>query len=276
MPKIFCFLAFAFTCSLYPAASFAEPKPKPEPELEPEPAESTEPDYTQYELTVFMAKPGKLAAVHDWLRTHHENVFAKHGATNIAYFTPTGPNPDNQILTIHRYSSLPALLKTSRAIKADPLWQPMDTDLNTPESLLESATSIRLKPTDYSPEFTPSESKVPRVFELRVYTCPSPEKLFYLHDRFREHTMKLFAKHGMENLVYWKPMDGEQYDVKLAYLLSHKSEAAAKESFASFRADPDWLAVKKASEEKAGGSLTNAERGVVSEFLEATGYSPLK
>jgi len=202
MPKIFCFLAFAFTCSLYPAASFAEPKPKPEPELEPEPAESTEPDYTQYELTVFMAKPGKLAAVHDWLRTHHENVFAKHGATNIAYFTPTGPNPDNQILTIHRYSSLPALLKTSRAIKADPLWQPMDTDLNTPESLLESATSIRLKPTDYSPEFTPSASQVSRVFELRVYTCPSPEKLFYLHDRFREHTMKLFAKHGMENLVY--------------------------------------------------------------------------
>jgi len=71
-------------------------------------------------------------------------------------------------------------------------------------------------------------------------------------------------------------MDGELYDVKLAYLLSHKSEAAAKESFASFRADPDWLAAKKASEEKAGGSLTVKENGVVSEFLVPTDYSPLK
>jgi hypothetical protein len=270
MPKLFFALVFAFTCSLHSAVSFAEPKPKPEP------AESTEPDYTQYELTVFTAKPGKLAAVHDWLRAHHEDVFAKNGATNIAYFTPTGPNPDNKILAIHRYPSLPALLKTSRAIKADPLWKPMDTAENAPDSLLESTTTVRLKPTDYSPEFPLTESQPPRVFELRTYTCPSPEKLFYLHDRFREHTMKLFAKHGMENLVYWQPMDGEQWDVQLAYLLSHKSEAAAKESFASFRADPDWLAAKKASEEKAGGSLTNAERGVVSEFLEATEYSPLK
>ena len=71
-------------------------------------------------------------------------------------------------------------------------------------------------------------------------------------------------------------MEGERSDVQLVYLLGHKSEAAAKESFASFRADPDWLAAKKASEERAGGSLSNAENGVVSEFLKATDYSPLK
>jgi hypothetical protein len=276
MPKIFFTLVFAFTCSLYSAVSFAEPKPEPEPEPESEPAESSEPDHTQYELTVFTAKPGKLAAVHDWLRAHHEDVFAKHGATNIAYFAPAGPNPDSKILAIHRYPSLPALLKTSRAIKSDPLWKPMDTAENTPDALLESTTTVRLKPTDYSPEFTPSESQPPHVFELRTYTCPSPEKLFYLHDRFRDHTMGLFKKHGMENLVYWHPQDCDNADRMLIYLLAHKSEAAAKESFASFRTDPDWLAVKKASEEKAGGSLTNAERGVVSEFLEATEYSPLK
>ena len=268
MPNLLfaCLLAIAYALS--PGVSIAQP--------EPEPSESTEADHTQYEFTVFAAKPGKLAAVHDWLRAHHEDVFAKHGATNIAYFTPTGPNPDNKILAIHRYPSLPSLLKTSRAIKADPLWKQMDTAENAPDSLLESTTTVRLKPTDYSPEFTPSESKPSRVFELRTYMCPSPEKLFYLHDRFREHTMKLFAKHGMENLVYWQPMDGEQWDVQLAYLLSHKSEAAAKESFASFRADPDWLAAKKASEEQAGGSLTVKENGVVSEFLDATEYSPLR
>jgi hypothetical protein len=261
-----CLLAIAYVLS--PGVSCAEP--------EPDPAESSEPDYTQYELTIFTAKPGKIAAVHDWLRAHHEDVFAKHGATNIAYLTPTGSDSDSKILAIHEYPSLPALLKTSRAIKADPIWQSADTAENTPESLLENTTTLRLRPTDYSPEFTPTESKPPRVFELRTYTCPTPEKLFYLHDRFREHTMKLFAKHGMENLIYWNPMDGEQSDVQLVYLLGHKSEAAAKESFASFRADPDWLAAKKASEERASGSLTNAENGVVSEFFTPTEYSPLK
>lgn len=266
MPNLFFACLLALASVLLPAVSLAEP----------EPPESNKPNFTQYELTVFTAKPGKLAAVHDWLRAHHEDAFTKHGATNIGYLVPSGPNPENKLLAIHRYPSLPALLKTSRAIKADPLWKPMDTAEITPDALLESTTTVRLKPTDYSPEFTPTESQPPRVFELRTYTCPSPDKLFSLHDRFRKHTMKLFAKHGMENLVYWQPMDGEQSDVQLVYLLGHKSEAAAKESFAAFRADPDWIAAKKASEEKAGGSLTNADKGVVSEFLEATEYSPLR
>ena len=94
--------------------------------------------------------------------------------------------------------------------------------------------------------------------------------------RFHEHTMKLFEKHGMENLVYWTPDERPAAKQRLVYLLAHKSEAAAKESFAKFRADPDWLAAKKASEEKAGGSLTNPEKGVVSEFLAPTEYSPLR
>jgi hypothetical protein len=55
-----------------------------------------------------------------------------------------------------------------------------------------------------------------------------------------------------------------------------KSQEAAKESFAAFRKDPDWLTAKEASEKVAGGSLTNKQGGVVSEFLVATEYSPLR
>jgi hypothetical protein len=63
---------------------------------------------------------------------------------------------------------------------------------------------------------------------------------------------------------------------RLVYLLAHESEDAAKESFAAFRKDPDWIAAKEASEKAAGGSLTNKQGGVVSEFLAATEYSPLR
>jgi hypothetical protein len=59
-------------------------------------------------------------------------------------------------------------------------------------------------------------------------------------------------------------------------LLAHKSKDAADKSFTEFRKDPDWVAAKKASEEKAGGSLTVEKTGVVSEFLKPTDYSTVK
>lgn len=239
------------------------------------PAES-EPDTTRYELQVIQVKPGKLDALHKWFAAHQEDVLAKKGATNVAYFTPDGENPDSKILCLLRFPSLPAVMQFSRAVKADPLWKPFDTDSDGPEVLVEKVEVMHLRPTAFSPVFEPSQSAQPRVFELRTYTCPSPEKLARLHDRFRQHTMGLFAKHGMENLVYWQPLDGDDSDRKLVYLLAHKSRDAAKESFGAFRADPDWIAAKKASEEQAGGSLTNAENGVVSEFFIPTEYSPLR
>jgi hypothetical protein len=235
-----------------------------------------QPDTTRYELQVIHAKPGKLDEVHAWFRAHQQDVLAKHGAENMSYLVPVGANPENTILAVYKFPSLPAVLAFGRAIKADPLWKAFDTSTDTPELLVAKVDIMGLTPTDYSPDFKPEKAIQPRVFELRTYTCPSPEKLAALHDRFRSHTVKLFAKHGMENLVYWQPRDIEDSDRKLVYLLGHKSQDAAKESFAAFRKDPDWLAAKEASEKAAGGSLTNAENGVVSEFFVATDYSPLK
>lgn len=235
-----------------------------------------EPDTPRYELQVITAKPGKLDAVHAWLKAHQQDVLAKHGAENMVYLVPAGANPENKILAVYKFPSLPAVLAFGRAIKADPLWKPFDTASDTPDVLVAKMDIMSLTPTDYSPEFKPVQASQPRVFELRTYTSPSPEKLAALHERFRSHTVKLFAKHAMENLVYWQPRDIPASDRKLVYLLAHKSQESAKESFAAFRKDPDWLAAKEASEKAAGGSLTSAENGVVSEFFVATEYSPLR
>jgi hypothetical protein len=135
------------------------------------------------------------------------------------------------------------------------------------ESLLMSAT-------DYSPEIKPSQEQE-RVFELRTYAT-TKGNLPLLHDRFRDHTIKLFEKHGMTNIGYWSLQpDQENADKTLIYILAHKSVDAAKSSFAAFRADPDWLAARKASEEKGGGSLTEKD-GVKSLFMKATDYSPIR
>ena len=79
----------------------------------------------------------------------------------------------------------------------------------------------------------------------------------------------------MENIVYWIPEGDPDNSKRLIYLLGHKSIESAKESFAAFRKDPEWVEAKKLSEERRG-SLTAEKNGVVSEFLVATEYSPLR
>ena len=81
------------------------------------------------------------------------------------------------------------------------------------------------------------------VAELRIYTA-TPGNNDKVLARFRDHTMKLFEKHGMRNLGYAVPMDEKDgAGQKLIYVLTHKSREAAKESWKNFSADPEWKAV---------------------------------
>lgn len=124
-----------------------------------------------------------------------------------------------------------------------------------------------IKPLQAEPE------KPAHVYELRTYTTEEG-RLPALHARFRDHTVKLFEKHGMKNVIYLTPIDGDGKPVgnKLVYLLAHKSQAAAKASFDSFRQDPDWKAAREASE-KDGKILSVAPE---SQFFVPTDYSPMK
>ena len=118
---------------------------------------------------------------------------------------------------------------------------------------------------------SPSVAKDSRCFELRTYYA-APGKLEALNARFRDHTCKLFKKHGMEIVGFWIPTDKEQgVENKLVYLLAHKSREAAKKSWADFGNDPDWK--KARSESEVNGKLTEKVESV---FMAATDYSPMK
>lgn len=110
----------------------------------------------------------------------------------------------------------------------------------------------------------------PRIFELRTYVAP-PGKLKELHARFRDHTLKLFEKHGMKNVIYLSPTDPKQAENTLVYLISHASKESSEKSWAAFKADPEWQAAHKASEKN--GKLVES---VKVEFFNATDYSPIK
>jgi hypothetical protein len=86
-----------------------------------------------------------------------------------------------------------------------------------------------------------------RIFELRTYHS-APGKMEALHARFRNHTCKLFEKHHMTIIGFWTPTDAQQAKRKLIYLLAFPSKEAAAKSWKDFGADPEWKAVKEASE----------------------------
>jgi hypothetical protein len=112
----------------------------------------------------------------------------------------------------------------------------------------------------------PSQTKG-KVFELRTYTA-NEGKLETLHTTFKNHLMGFFQKHGITNVVYFKPTDAPLSQTTLIYLVSHDSREAAAKSWAAFRNDPDW---KKISAET--GPMASK---VDSVFLETTDYSPMK
>jgi hypothetical protein len=109
-----------------------------------------------------------------------------------------------------------------------------------------------------------------RVFEIRTYHC-FPGRLEALHKRFREHTTKIFEKHGMTNVAYWTFEDSPDKESTLIYVISHASREQAKKNWEEFRNDPEWKAVAAASE--ADGKIVEK---VDSVFVDATDYSPLR
>jgi hypothetical protein len=110
-----------------------------------------------------------------------------------------------------------------------------------------------------------------RVFELRTYTA-GPGKLDALNARFRNHTIALFKKHGMEVVGFWMPLDKDAgAGEKLVYLLAFPSRAAAEASWKAFRDDPEWVKVKAESE--TAGTLAAKVESV---FLTPTDYSAMK
>ena len=110
-----------------------------------------------------------------------------------------------------------------------------------------------------------------KVFELRTYTS-ADGLLPNLQARFRDHTMRLFERHGMKNVGYWVPQDSPASDDTLIYIISHDSRQAATDSWASFRDDPEWAEVSQASRVDGQSIVANVE----SVFMESTDYSPMK
>jgi len=115
---------------------------------------------------------------------------------------------------------------------------------------------------------TPASAPQP-VYELRIY-YPAPGKAEALNARFRNHTLKLFARHGMRNVAYWNELPRpDAPEGRVVYILAYPSREAREADWKAFGADPEWQ--KVVAESEANGKIVTKVESI---FMTMADYSP--
>ena len=146
--------------------------------------------------------------------------------------------------------------------------------------LLSAGLALRLRAAQDQDKQAPSDARPAaaqssagakgRFYEMRTYHL-AEGKLEDLHNRFRNHTNRLFKKHGIEMIGYWTPADAPASQNTLVFLLAFPSREAREQSWKSFQDDPEWKKAK-ADSERNGPLVTKADQL----FMNPTDYSPAK
>ena len=214
-----------------------------------------------YESRVYYAVPGKLQAINDRFANHTMGYFKKHHIGMMGYWTDE-IGASNQLTYILNFDSMADREKKWAAFGADPGWHQVRAETESAGPLVAKVHNSFMRPTPYSPE--PQLSS--KVQELRVYDA-MPGKLPALHDRFSNHTMRLFEKHGIENVAYWTEDVG--ISNRLVYMLGYPSLGAREKGWTAFQADPEWQ--KARAESEKNGPLVRVSHHSI---LRLTPYSP--
>ena len=214
-----------------------------------------------YESRVYHAVPGKLPALNDRFASITMGYFNQYDIGMMGFWTDDigASNKLTYILTFDDMADREKKWTTFGADKAR-LAAFAETEVDGP--LVAIVNNSFMQATPYSPKPQLSSN----VQELRVYDA-MPGKLPALHDRFSNHTMPLFEKHGIENIAYWTEVVGTSN--RLVYMLGYPSLGDREKSWAAFGADPDWQ--KARTESEKDGPLVRVSRHSI---MRPTSYSP--
>ena len=241
--------------------------------------EPQQPAIGLYEMRIYTAAPGKMAALDARFRDHTIGLFQKHGMTPVGFFhvyAAPGAPADDRLFYIMGYKDRAARDAAWSAFAQDPEWQKVYADSQKDGSLTAPGgiQNIFLSPAEYSPKLNLTPSPVARHFEYRTYTA-NPGKLENIHARFRDHTTRIFSRIGMTNYLYWRPVaDQPAQTDKMMYLMAYSTPAARTTMWQAFSADEEWK--KVSAESQVDGQLLKTPGGVVSVQLTPTDYSPLR
>ncbi len=214
-----------------------------------------------YEYRTYEATPGNIGALNKHLEVA-SGLFAKHDLGVLGFWTEEF-GASFQVNYMWIYEDMEDRQKKLAAFGSDPDWRKQVEQETAEHGVVVARThNIMFQPTAYCPE-----SKMGgNVQELRIYDA-MPGRLPELHNRFANHTMGLFEKHGMTNVGYWTEAFGTSS--RLVYMLGFPSIADRENSWRAFGSDPDWQ--KARSESEVNGTLVG---GIKNVLLRPTAYSP--
>ena len=214
-----------------------------------------------FEYRVYTAVPGKLPALNDRFANHTIGFFKQYGVGMMGFWTDD-IGVSNQLTYITTFNTMADRETKWAEFGSDTKRQQVfaETEVNGPLVAVVENTFMRLTP------YSPSPQLSSKVQELRVYDT-LPGRLPALHDRFANHTMALFERHGIQNVAYWTEDVGTNN--RLVYMLGYESLSDREKSWASFGADPDWKKAREASE--TNGSIVRKSRHRI---MRLTDYSP--
>ncbi|MCA9120711.1 MAG: NIPSNAP family protein [Planctomycetaceae bacterium] len=226
-----------------------------------------------FELRTYTTNEGKLDNLNARFRDHTVGLFKKHGMESVGYWVPTDEaQSKNTLIYVIKHASRDAAKASWQAFLADPEWKVVAKASQVDGQILAKAPdSVFMTATDYSPEFQNDNKNSDGVYELRIYRC-NEGKLSGLDARFRDHTMRLFERHGIQNVAYWHPVDEPDSKDTLIYIIRHNSPAAAQASWKAFGSDDEWRKVA-AESQKDGKFLRERPESI---YMKATDYSAIR
>ncbi len=226
-----------------------------------------------YELRTYTTNESKLENLNARFRDHTVDLFEKHGMESVGYWVPTDePLSKNTLIYVLRHESREAAGESWKAFIADPEWAKVAEESQKDGRILAKAPeSVFMSAADYSPDPAGADGDDETVFELRVYKT-NEGKLGNLDARFRDNTIRIFDRHGLQSVAYWHPTDEPDSQDTLIYILRHASREAAGASWRAFGGDEEWKKVAK--ESQLDGQILR-ERPKAT-YMKATDYSAMR
>lgn len=96
--------------------------------------------------------------------------------------------------------------------------------------------------------------------QLRIYEI-FPHNKDAFHARFRDHAVRIMARHGFQPSAGWETTFGDR--LEFVYVVDWPDESTMRERWAAFGADEEWKAIKRESTERHGDLVGEIEDRVL-------------
>ncbi|MEO1018813.1 MAG: NIPSNAP family protein [Pseudomonadota bacterium] len=189
-----------------------------------------------FEARTYYSIGGKIGALNERMATRVLPIFARHGIEALGYWTEV-IGEGNKLFYILRYRDVADREARWGAFQDDP-----DLHALRREPVLLDYTENRLmRLTGYSP----APKTTDPVVEIRIYDT-LPGKMQALNDRFANHTLGLFERHGIRSIGYWTEVVGTGN--RLFYMVGYPDVGARQRAWDAFLGDPEWQRSRADSE----------------------------